>query len=675
MKAHLNNTVRGPSLQLHKVIRVGDKLDSQLYTFIVPAQLTRGFIQSVHSKEFTYAGINWTIGLEYYTDPLESRTRRDSFVVNYQKQPLGISLQVCGLSAGMRTQLEYIRFTYLHQEHYSRNFVREELKPTFTSVNNALKVPRWIESGFLAKEHYLFDDNSGLLELEIRGAVTTYEEQLRIPRDNKEAMRCRSLDSAGFTFGGVDWSVVLDWGTSAEQAATVDKELRPLFCIQRHSRSKHWTRLIYRVTLGWHESGVSTSGLMDQLVPAESGATSSPIPIGDRKWFHGTSGPSLTAKHRITISIDFTMVMQISRVDLIPTSPQGGKNCCRVSDPEGFEWIVMSDILGSMVKLRFFPDPDNVVPQRKEDNEGTTAIHSTALAVQLVPYDPTTKIIKSVSHFYVISVPLTAKSPVDSHLTVAEVSQSVILQLDVEKVCSAEFGYSRPSDNSITLRIEWLHICHLYRGETQIYDELLSMQHYQLYRDVQAQADEIKRLEVYKKETASNHQKTSIVTDDAKICNRNTRQLPSVESQHGQSSTAAPNSQSSKTACAQSLPDSTIHMRHSGSFSRRMERRQMNVHNASMRTPPVLINGSPQNGILKSTNTSPPNLPPWRRHSSCLEDVGTTTQGTRRRLPSPPPLSASMSRDGYLSVNVQAYHSYSSSPRLSTRNSAGTLNS
>ncbi|TGZ72819.1 hypothetical protein CRM22_001853, partial [Opisthorchis felineus] len=48
------------------------------------------------------------------------------------------------------------------------------------------------------------------------------------------------------------------------------------------------------------------------------------------------------------------------------------------------------------------------------------------------------------------------------------------------KVCSTEFGYSRPSDNSITLRIEWLHVCQLNRTEHRAYDELIGLQHYQL---------------------------------------------------------------------------------------------------------------------------------------------------------------------------------------------------
>ncbi|KAF6773147.1 hypothetical protein AHF37_08170 [Paragonimus kellicotti] len=305
---------------------------------------------------------------------------------------------------------------------------------TFTSVNPTLKVPRWIESGFLFKERYLFDDWSCLLEIEVRDSVTFFEEQLRVPRDAKEAARCNLLESTSFTYAGSDWSVVLDWKSSCDRTTSAERDTRPCFYIQRHSRSKHWTRIRFKITLNWHESGVTNSSMIDQLVQPESGAITSPVRIGDRKWFSSGASPILTMKHRISILVEFVTAVQISRVDLIPTAPQGGKNCSRISDPTGFYWIVMSDILGTFVKLRLFPDPENVIFQRKEDTDGTVAIHSAAVGVQLIPYDPSMSIVKSLSQFYAINVPLKARSSTDNRLDNNEISQDIVLTLNVEKV-------------------------------------------------------------------------------------------------------------------------------------------------------------------------------------------------------------------------------------------------
>ncbi|KAF7262135.1 hypothetical protein EG68_00814 [Paragonimus skrjabini miyazakii] len=673
MKPPVTTTSRTPSLQLYRILRVGDKHNSQVYTFIIPPQLTRGFLQTVQSKEFTYGGLSWIVRVEYYCDPLDAQARRGSFVVNYQKQPMGVSLQACGLSAGIKVHLEYVRFTVLHQEYHSRNFSREELGTTFTSVNSTLKVPRWIESGFLLKERYLFDDWSCLLEIEVRGSVTFFEEQLRVPRDAKEAARCNLLESTSFTYAGSDWSLVLDWKSSSDRTASTERDVRPCFYMQRHSKSKHWTRIRFKITLSWHESGVTNSSMIDQLVQPESGAITSPVRIGDRKWFSSGASPILTMKHRISILVEFVAAVQISRVDLIPTAPQGGKNCSRVSDPTGFYWIVMSDILGTFVKLRLFPDPENVIFQKKEDTEGAIAIHSAAIGVQLIPYDPAMNIVKSLSQFYAINVPLKARSSTDNRLDNNEISQDILLTLNVEKVCSAEFGYSRPTDNSITLRLEWLHICHVYHEESRGYGELMDLQRYQLSQDFQAQKLDLRRLTSCKKDANSGRRSSKQhSTDTLPVPTDDVTYQPGCEPfERNRSLSSA--SHISRSASNQTRHGSLYNTTVGSSGATPYMSENQNRRTPKIHTPPVLINGTPHNGTTDadggaqlSTNSN------WRRHSSCLEDVASGAQRTRRRLPSPPssPLNA-RSKDGHLSVELYASGSFCSSPRLNVRGNSG----
>ncbi|CAH8606173.1 unnamed protein product [Heterobilharzia americana] len=494
MRPHSNTANKVPGLQLHRVIRLGDKYDSQVLTFIVPSQLTRGFLQSVQSRDFYYGGHRWFIRMEYYKEPNEHGIgKEDSHFVQYRKQPLGVSIHLCSVSSGMTCRLKSVKFTIPHQEFYTQNLVQELEDIQFRCSNISHKISTWIESGLLTNERYLFDDSTCILEVELQDVLTTYEEQLRVPRDSKEAVRCKSLESTTFSFAGDDWSLIIDWSISPDKSRMQHKDdSRPRLFIQRHSSPKHWTRLRYGFVVNWHDSGTSTLGPFDQLINPESGAKTKSLPFGETKWFSNSPSPVITSKHRISVKIDFYSVVHISRVDLIPTAPQGGRNCARVEDPNGVDWIIMSDILGTYIRLKLFLPNESSV--KYNDSESNMEVRSTAWSVQLIPYDTSLNIVKSMSPFYVIYTPASTSGQTTVPLNSKSPCQEVVLPLDVEKVCSSNFGYSRPNDNAITLRIEWLYSHVLCRGDYQNYDELVAMQRYNLIKDINIKVLEIDRL-------------------------------------------------------------------------------------------------------------------------------------------------------------------------------------
>ncbi|TPP62898.1 hypothetical protein FGIG_01302 [Fasciola gigantica] len=672
MKFQVTGGNKSPAIHLHRVVRVGDKFDTCIFTFVLTPQLTRGFLQSAQSKEFIYGGQKWQIRLEYYSDPLEPLSRRGSFVVHYQKQPLGIVLLSCSLANGTKIELDYVRFTILHQEHFSRNLTREEVGSQFTHVQPFIKVPRWIESGFLSKEHYLFDDCSGMLEVELRGAVTTYEEQLRVPRDSKEAARCRCLESTSFPFAYADWSLSVDWRANSEHSTSQDRDLRPSLTMQRHGRTKHWTRVRFRAHITWHDFGTTKTGVLDQLLSPESGAATNLVPIGDRKWFASTGGPILSPKTRILVRVEFFVAVPISRVDLIPTEPQGGKNCSRVSDPLGFDWIVMSDILGSFVKLRVFPDSENLVAPKKTDAESALPTRSTSFGVQLIPYETSMAIVRSTKSFYTCTVPLVGKSITDNRLDCGDISSEVVLMLDVDKVCSSDYGYSRPTDNGITLRIEWLHISVLSRGDNQIYDDLENLQRYQMLQELRCKSSGEKYAQFSTKGESSRDGRLSVQYSDESTPGLLFRARTPIDDEPS-APRDSPKASARQTSDTRSSPFGERTDRQPGPFvhrrSHQSELMTERHHTSSFRTPPIYVDNSPECNGSHSRSLTPTATPSWRRHSSCLEAVGSSQQRTRRRLPSPPTSAVPLIADGHLSVDVCNSPNYVSTPRLSTRGS------
>nr|CAH8867988.1 unnamed protein product [Trichobilharzia regenti] len=681
MRSHTNTANKVPGLQLHRVIRLGDKTNNQVFTFIVPSQLTKGFLQSVQSKEFHYGGHRWFIRMEYYTEPNECGSgKEDPHFIQYRKQPLGVSIHLCSISSGMTCRLKSVKFTIPHQECYMQNLIHESEDVHFRCSSVSYKVSKWIESGLLTNEHYLFDDSTCILEVELQEFVTTYEELLRVPRDSKEAVRCRSLESTTFPFAGDDWSFIVDWNTPQDKSRGHNKDdSRPKFYIQRHSSPKHWTRLKYELAVSWHDYGTSRLGPFDQLINPESGATTKAYTFGDSKWFSNSSTPVITSKHRISVKIDFHSVVHISRVDLIPTAPQGGRNCARVVDPSGVDWIIMSDILGTYVRLKLFlPNESNT---KHNDNESNMAVRSTAWSVQLIPYESSLNIVKSMSSFYVIYTPINISGQITTaNSTKPSPCQEVVLPLDVEKVCSSNFGYSRPEDNAITLRIEWLYSHVLSRGDYHNYDELVAMQRYNLIKDMHLKVAEIDRLTKQKAVQFSRASRDCEIYGE-KLSEPNSVYTKQVYPTRCSSDIISPNRLSFRESPRiKQLPTPRATSPNSPTNNGTSRTNSPTIKNYL--TPPVIINGSVDSntnsdtGNLDFTDESLSSNPYWRRHSSCLEDVGSSKPRHRRQLPSPPSSSASSSRlvlpGGIPSVPTNDYSistrpNSANSPRLSLK--------
>ncbi|KAK4476088.1 hypothetical protein MN116_000677 [Schistosoma mekongi] len=682
------------NLQLYRILRLNDKYDSYIFTFIIPSQLIKGFLQSVQSKEFYYGGHYWFIRIEYNIDTNDYNNNNnnnnnniikdDKHYIQYRKQPLSISIHLCNLSNGMLCKLKCIRFTIPNQQYYTQNIIYENYDIQFNCNHLLHKKSAWIEYNQLINEHYLFDDSTCLLEVELKEIITIYEEQLRIPRDTKEILRCKLLESTTFTFAGNDWSFIIDWHTLYEKSRIQHKDdNRPICFIQRHNTPKYWSNLKYTINVNWHDLGKSTSGLTEDLINPESGATTKPFPIGELKWFTHTSTPIITVKHRISVKIDFYSVTHISLIDLIPTSPQGGRNCAHLIDPNGIEWVIMSDILGTFVHLKLFlPQELNT---HQTDNNLNLEVRSTAWSVQLIPYDQSLSIVKSMSPFYVIYTSVDNTTPKIMKQNSRSQCQEVVLPLDVEKVCSSNFGYSRPSDNAITLRIEWLYSHILCRGNYQNYDELIAMQRYNLLRDITIKDQEIERLSKQKiVQFTTTHRDNEHYGEKLSDSNVNYTKK-SLNTRKSSEILSSPRSSYRDSSKIKQTPLQASISSNSSVYSGNSLTNLQSTK--QLLTPSVIIDGNfdsnadnIDNNHLNLTNDLSSSPPYWRRHSSCLEDVGTTKPRQRRQLPSPPQSSSSSitglilpgGNNHTISSNehfhtIQSSNNNNNSPRLSLK--------
>ncbi|VDO04187.1 unnamed protein product [Rodentolepis nana] len=438
MKSFSSVAAKSNCIQLHRFVRLGDKADSQVFTFIVPSQLTRRFINTAQSKEFPYGGQSWQLQLCLQQEDSSSKSSDDGGANGNEiqkstgpKNTLSVGLGLCGGLAGMHCQLELIRYTILNRESIHCNRTYEERHVAFTADDPLRWKHGWISTDRLSAEHFYFDDWTWLIEVELQGATTIYEESFThpklTPKDTADGYR---FESASFTFSGSDWNVTLSWNTIDNKKHSIASFMRPvkginepsgntgcpIMKLQRHSRTNHWCRVRYKATLIWGALGEASFGPVDHLITADNGATTAGSEIGDAKWF--TAG-QMPPKQRIKIIIEMLAAAPVSRIDLIPIAPQGGKNFARCRDPDGHDWMVLSDIFGTLVRLRFFPVVEiHHFNGQTSSNDGITKdgslsqmpdrpceLRCVAWNVHLIPHESSRGVVKALSSPYVSYVP------------------------------------------------------------------------------------------------------------------------------------------------------------------------------------------------------------------------------------------------------------------------------
>ncbi|BHF75446.1 hypothetical protein SprV_0501854200 [Sparganum proliferum] len=646
MKSSIATLNKANCLPLHRFVRLGGRSDAQVFTFIVSSQITRGFVKSAQSKEFSYGGQQWQLqisstpeasGFQNPTDASEGSDAISTSTPPLQSRPLSVGLALCGSLAGMRCELETIRFTILNRESFMMNKSHEEKSFLFTCDRPLVWKFEWLQVDSLAPNHFLFDDWTWLLEVELQGASTLYEEVLTIPKTARELSRCLVLESASFAYACSDWSVTLEWLTSDFKKHSVSTLVRakpeggacPRLKLHRHSSTNHWCRVRYFAVLEWGSLGESSLGPVDELITSENGATTAGKEIGEPKWFSAVQQNNF-AKQRVKIVVQMLAAAPVSRIDLIPIAPQGGRNVARCKDPDGRDWVIVSDILGTLVRLRFFP----TMKIHHHDNGSTTGqnfdnrqpeLRCVSWNVHLIPFDANRSVVKALSSPYISYVPLFRclingvdgqagdLSTNDKQTTIHPCEfTEVALDLPVEKICDANAGYIRPADNAMTIRIEWLPSVTLCSGNYGVYDDLFQTQKKQL-------ALELKTLQM------ENYALERQLYMNCQPASNNTNSNPR------RAEATPPASPQPRSVSSPETHRLSVHGRHQVFASPQRNRQHQSQKESLHRSSVHLLNPSQISAAGKPVN---------RRYSSYLEL--TEDQGRfRRSLPMPLPANSS----------------------------------
>ena len=319
--------------QLHRFVKLNDRFDTQVFTFILPATLTKEFSPDIFSREFIYGHQKWSVSF------VKSDKHLSSF------------LTLKHIPTGMRCAVDYT-FTMHNREHFTKNESFMQKNCEFSNEQNMHGRKTFIGISDLCTRGFAHEKGVFLVELELRNMRTSFEEILQLPREFKEyftgSRRYEKFETNYFTFGNFDWNLSI-----YPNGECMEVEGRPAIYLTRQTSFDHLCRVRYRITLG-HGEKILESSIIEQLL--DTSGSGDPYDVGCHLY------NLVSSKARLKIRVDLYSVNAVSMVKI--QALNRSKNSTRLYDRDKQEWTLESDIDDEYLKLRLYYSDVHNVPRK-----------------------------------------------------------------------------------------------------------------------------------------------------------------------------------------------------------------------------------------------------------------------------------------------------------------------
>ena len=319
----------GAMALLHRFVKLNDRGNTHVFSFVVTRSVTRDLHRDVTSKELTYGYQRWAI------------------TFSRSEKVLGVYLVWRNPCEGMRVYIDFT-FTLLNREHFSVNeaFTGKQVKFTFDSPAQGNR--RLINMDDLYSRNFTDENGEFQLELTVANIRTVFESELRVPTTTiNGALSPRKeikFESPYFHFGHYDWHVAV--------SSTSGLEGRPTVQLRRLTGFDHQCRVRYLMVVGEGERR-SDSGILDQLSDHEGrtpGWTLSRMRLQD-----------LTHKNIFRLYLEMLLANTTSEVKLAPMASSTGPVQCYDRDKQA--WGVEPDLHSDMLRFRLVYNDIHNVPR------------------------------------------------------------------------------------------------------------------------------------------------------------------------------------------------------------------------------------------------------------------------------------------------------------------------
>ncbi|XP_014259022.2 uncharacterized protein LOC106672250 [Cimex lectularius] len=239
---------------LYRFVKIPDRANSHIFTFVVTKSVTRDLERDVTSKEFSCGHQRWAITF--------SRTDK----------VLGVYLVWKSTSNSMRVYVDFT-FTILNREHFSVNEAFSGKQVKFTLDCPAQGNRNYIPVNDLYSRNFTDHNGEFQLELSMGHVRTVFDSEFRVPtsmfghltrsHQMPVSKMPAKIETTYFTFGGFDWTLALyPFGTKDHHGSGSDGRLS--LYLNRCTGFDHQCRVRYSVVLGDGERRLD-SGIVDDV--------------------------------------------------------------------------------------------------------------------------------------------------------------------------------------------------------------------------------------------------------------------------------------------------------------------------------------------------------------------------------------------------------------------------
>ncbi|MCL4163278.1 UNVERIFIED_CONTAM: hypothetical protein GTU68_030895 [Idotea baltica] len=314
---------------LHRFVKLNDRGNTHVFSFVVTRSVTRDLHRDVTSKELTYGYQRWAI------------------TFSRSEKVLGVYLVWRNPCEGMRVYIDFT-FTLLNREHFSVNesFTGKQVKFTFDSPAQGKR--KLINMDDLYSRNFTDENGEFQLELTVANIRTVFEADMRIlPPINgglSPSRKEKKYESPYFHFGHYDWHISVS-GVSANDS-------KPTVQLRRLTGFDHQCRVRYLLVIGEGERRTD-SGILDQLSDHE-GKSPSWTPQRTRL-------SDLVSKGIIRLYLEMLLANTTSEVKVTPLSAQTVP--VQLYDRDKQAWALEPDLHSDMLRLRLVYNDVHNVPR------------------------------------------------------------------------------------------------------------------------------------------------------------------------------------------------------------------------------------------------------------------------------------------------------------------------
>ena len=313
---------------LYRFVKLNDRANTNVFTFVVTKSVTRDLHRDVTSKEFNCGYQKWAI------------------TFSRSEKLLGVYLVWRNPSGGNRVYVDF-GFTIMNRDHFSTNesFVGKQIK--FTADLPAQGNRKFITISDLYNRNFMDENGEFQLELAMNNIRTVYETELKIPSSiYSPNSKPQKLETSFFNFGCYDWNILIHPNTKD----TVDGKVSVM--LQRLTGFDHQCHVKYNIVIGEGDRRVD-SGIIDDISDTEGKGYA---------WHPRSRLQDLVCRGTLKLHMEMILANTCCEVLISPSNHHVNAtgNCF---DRDMQSWFIEADANGQHLRLRLVYKDINNVPR------------------------------------------------------------------------------------------------------------------------------------------------------------------------------------------------------------------------------------------------------------------------------------------------------------------------